>query len=334
VFAKALRAAAAGVASCLLLGWAAAACGQPATWRPEKTIEIIAPAAPGGLHDITARSLQQVLQAAKLVAVPTVVVNKGGAGGTLGWAYLNQQQGDAHHIAMSAVNLLTNDILGASKLSYTDFTSLTILFHEYLGLAVRSDSPMATGKEVAARLAKDPASMSVAIGTSLGNTSHLALAQAVKAMGGDIRKLKTVVFGSNGEAMTALLGGHVDAMITSLPNLVRHVQAKSIRVLAISSPQRIGGIFSAVPTWREEGVDVLMSGWRGVIGPKGLTAPQIAYWDGVFSRLRETEEWKQELAKNFWHTAQMNSRESRNFLDREYERFQRVLNELGMAKKR
>jgi putative tricarboxylic transport membrane protein len=331
---KALRVVGTAFTAGVLLAWTAAAPAQPAAWRPDKTIEIIAPATPGGLHDITARSLQHVLQVAKLVAVPTVVVNKGGAGGTLGWTYLNQQQGDAHYIAMSAVNLLTNEILGASKLSYTDFTSLTILFHEYLGLAVRTDSPMLTGKEVAARLAKDPASMSIAIGTSLGNTSHLALARAVKAMGGDTRKLKTIVFGSNGEAMTALLGGHVDAIVTSLPNLVRHLQAKSIRVLAISSPQRIGGIFSAVPTWREEGVDVLMSGWRGVIGPKGLTPPQIAYWDTLFSRLRETEEWKQELAKNFWHPAQMNSQESRQFLDREYQSFQQVLNELGMAKKR
>jgi putative tricarboxylic transport membrane protein len=156
----------------------------------------------------------------------------------------------------------------------------------------------------------------------------------VKAGGGDVRKLKTVVFGSNGEAMTALLGGHVDAIITSLPNLVRHVQAKSVRVLAVSSPQRVAGHFSNVPTWREQGLDVLMSGWRGVIAPRGLTPAQVAYWENVIARLGETEEWKQELEKNMWHGSQMTSREARQFLDKEYGEFQQVLGELGMARTR
>jgi putative tricarboxylic transport membrane protein len=250
----------------------------------------------------------------------------------VGWTYLAQQQGDAHYVALSAVNLLTNHIMGASTLYYGDFTSLAVLFNEYLALAVKADSPVMSGKETVARLAKDPASMSVAIGTSLGNTSHLALSLAVKSLGGDVRKLKTVVFGSNGEAMTALLGGHVDLIMTSLPNLVRQVQGKTVRVIAVSSPQRVGGVFSTVPTWREQGVDVLMSGWRGVIGPKGLNAAQVAYWENVFARLGETEEWKQELEKNFWHGSRLTSREARQFFDKEYGEFQQVLGELGMAK--
>lgn len=322
--------AACGAGSCLVL---AAGAIHAQSWRPDKTVEIIAPATPGGLHDITARAIQQVFQIRKLVQANTVVVNKGGGGGTMGWTYLSQQQGDAHFLSLSAVNLLTNHIMGTSTLSYGDFTPLALLFHEYLGLAVKTDSTVASGKDMVERLSKNPASMSIAVGTSLGNTSHLALSLAVKSAGGDVRKLKTVVFGSNGEAMTALLGGHVDAIMTSLPNLVRHVQVKSVRVVAISSPQRVGGHFSTVPTWREQGVDVLMSGWRGVIAPKGLGSAQVAYWENVFVRLGETEEWKQELEKNFWHGSQMTSRESRQFLDREYNDFQQVLGELGMAKK-
>ncbi len=316
----------------LTLAWSGESHGQSAGWRPEKNIEIVAPATPGGLHDITARSIQRVFQARKLVDVPIVVVNKGGGGGTVGWTYVSQQKGDAHVISLSAVNLLSNHIMGTTTLHYGDFTSLALLFNEYLGLAVRADSPLASGKELVGRLGKDPASMSIAVGTSLGNTSHLALSLAVKASGGDPRKLRTVVFGSNGEAMTAVLGGHVDAIMTSLPNLVRHVQSKAVRVIAISSPQRVGGDFSTVPTWREQGIDVLMSGWRGVLAPRNLSAAQVAYWDSVFTRLNETEEWKQELAKHFWHGSQLASRQSREFLDKEYERFQEILSELGMSK--
>jgi putative tricarboxylic transport membrane protein len=302
------------------------------TWRPEKNIEIVAPATPGGLHDITARSIQHVFQARKLVEVPTVVINKGGGGGTVGWTYVAQQQGDAHVISLIAVNMLSNHIMGTSALHHGDFTSLALLFNEYLALAVKSDSPVTSGKEMVTRLGKDPTSMSIAVGTSLGNTGHLALSLAVKSMGGEPRKLKTVVFGSNGEAMTAVLGGHVDAIMTSLPNLARHLEAKAVRVLAISSPQRIGGQFSTVPTWREQGIDMLMSGWRGVIAPRGLTAAQVAYWESVFARLNQTEEWKQDLAKHFWHGSQLTSRQSREFFDKEYEKFQQILTDLGMAK--
>lgn len=316
----------------LLLVWAGASQGQGPAWRPEKNIEIVAPATPGGLHDITARSLQQVFQARKLVEVPVVVVNKGGGGGTVGWTYLAQQQGDAHYISLSAVNLLTNHIIGTSTLFYGDLTPLAMLFHEYLGFAVRADSTVTAGKDLLARLAKDPSSMSIAVGTSLGNTSHLALSLAVKAAGGEARRLKTVVFGSNGEATTALLGGHVDVIVTSLPNLVRHVQSNAMRVVAISSPQRVGGQFAAVPTWREQGVDVVMSGWRGVIGPRGLSAAQAAYWERVLARLAESEEWKQELAKHMWQVSQMGGRESREYLDRQYSEFHGVLSDLGMAK--
>lgn len=323
-----------------LLGAGALTAGSSATdaqttgWRPEKSIEIVAPATPGGLHDITARSLQQVFQTRKLVEIPLVVVNKGGGGGTVGWTYVSQQQADPHVLSLIAVNMLSNHVMGTSNLHHGDFTALTMLFHEYLGLAFKIDAPTATGKDLVVRLAKDPTALSISIGTSLGNTGHLALSLAVKAGGGEPRKLKTVVFGSNGEAMTALLGGHVDAIMTSLSNLVRHAQARTVRVVAVSSPQRVGGPFAEVPTWREQGLDVIMSGWRGVIAPRGLTPAQVGYWENAFGRLNETDEWKQELAKNFWHAAPTSSREAREFLDKEYQKFQQLLGELGMAKRK
>jgi putative tricarboxylic transport membrane protein len=295
-------------------------------------VEIVAPANPGGLHDITARSLQRVFQTRKLVEVPVVGVNKGGGGGTVGWTYVAQQRGDANTISLIAVNLLSNHIMGVSTLNYTDFTPLALLFNEYLALAVKADSPIKSGKDAIDQLAKNPQALSIAVGTSLGNTSHLALSLAVKSAGGDVRKLRTVVFGSNGEAMTALLGGHVDAIMTSLPNLVRHIQAGTVRAVAISSPQRVGGTFAQVPTWREQGINVLMSGWRGVVAPPGISPAQTAYWEGVFGALAKTDEWKAELEKNFWHGSQFSAKETREYLDRQYAEFNQILTELGMAK--
>jgi putative tricarboxylic transport membrane protein len=102
--------------------------------------------------------------------------------------------------------------------------------------------------------------------------------------------------------------------------------------VGITAPQRVSGAFAEVPTMREQGSDVVMSGWRGVVAPKGVTPAQVAYWEGVFAALGKTDEWKQELEKNFWHGSQLSARESREYLDKQYAEFRQILTELGMAK--
>ena len=322
--------------ACALTAASSAAHAQTTGWRPDKNIEIVAPATPGGLHDITARSLQQVFQTRKLVEVPVVVVNKGGGGGTVGWTYLNQQQGDPHFVSLIAVNMLSNHVMGTSSLHHADFTPLTdALSRVPSALRSKPDAPLATGKEMLARLSKDPSALSVAIGTSLGNTSHLALSLAVKSTGGEPRKLKTVVFGSNGEAMTALLGGHVDAIMTLLPNLVRALAGEDdpsrCRIVAAACRRRF---FRCADLARAGCGRAHVRGGAASSRPAELTPTQVGYWENVFTRLNETDEWKQELAKNFWHVANLSSRETREFLDKEYQKFQQVLGELGMTKRK
>lgn len=301
-------------------------------WRPEKAVEMVVPAGPGGQNDLTVRNMHRVMQAHKLVDVNLAVVNKGGGGGAAAFAYLAQHQGDGHFLSISTVNLLTNHIVGASALNYTDFTPLGHLIHSYFGIVVRPDSPITSARDLFDRLRKDPASLSVAIGTSLGNANHIAFALAVKASGGDARKLRTVVFKSNGEALTALLGGHVDVIISGLPNLVKRAEAKTVRILTITGPQRLGGALADVPTLKEQGVDVIVSGWRGALAPRNLTAAQVAYWEAVVAKLVETGEWQKELAKNFSSLTRMNAAENREFLAREYVAFHALLTDLGMAK--
>jgi putative tricarboxylic transport membrane protein len=308
------------------------AAAQGTAWRPEHPVELIVPAGPGGQNDLTVRNVHRVLQAHKLVDANMVVINKGGGGGAVAFAYLAQQQGNGHYLSISTVNLLTNHIVGTSALNYTDFTPLGHLIHSYFGIVVRPDSPIDSAKTLFEQLRKDPASLSVAIGTSLGNANHTAFALAVKASGGDAKKLRTVVFKSNGEALTALLGGHVDVIISGLPNLVKRAQARTVRILAITGPERLGGVLAEVPTLKEQGADVVVSGWRGVLGPRNLSAAQIAYWETVVAKLVETDEWKKELARNYSSFTRMNAAENREFLAKEYASFSALLTDLGMAK--
>lgn len=334
-YATALRA---GFRRAIMLAAGALACAAPlaqgagAEWRPEKNIEIVAAAGPGGGYDRMARAIQRIWQARKLVDATITVVNKPGGGGAIGWTYLNQHAGDGHYLSTVSPPLLTNYITGGSPLSFNDVTPLAVLGTEYVVLTVRADSPIKSGGDLVARLKKDPASVAVGLSPGLGTHSHIGLALAMKAVGVDARKVRTVVFAAGSEAATALLGGHVELVSSTAGNVLPHIRAGKLRAIAVTAPQRVGGGLAEVPTWKEQGVAAVFSNWRGLIGPRGLSAAQIAYWDDVFAKLSQTGEWKKDLENNSLEAVYLNSRETRKFLGAEHAQLKALLSELGMAK--
>ena len=321
------------IAASLAVAWALAPAPALAqSWKPEKPVEIVIGTSPGGPQDRTGRLLQKILQEQKLVAVPINVVNKPGGGGAIGLTYLGQHPGDGHYLMVNSVTLFTNNITGRTPLSYNDFTPVAVIGAEYVGVAVLADSAIKTGRDLADRLRKDPSSLSVSIGTAFGNATHISYALAMKAAGVDIRKLKTVVFNSGGDAMTALLGGHVDAMASAPSTLLQHIKAGKVRMLAVVAPKRLSGDFAGIPTWKELGIDVTFELWRGLAGPKGMSRAQIQYWDDVLGRMARTEEWKQQLALFDMEDVYRGSAETARYWKAENEEVKSVLTELGLAK--
>ena len=198
---------------CTALALAAAAVpayAQQSAWRPERTVEIVVPAGTGGSIDGTARLIHRVLELNRIVEVPVVVVNKPGGGGNIATNYLDQHAGDGHYLLASTMSIMTSHILGRSATTYTDYTPLATLFSEYMTLVVKPDSPLKTAADIREQLRKDPRSLSIAIGVAVGATNHLTVALLAKEMGVDVRKLKTVVTQTNSQALTAVMGGHVD----------------------------------------------------------------------------------------------------------------------------
>ncbi len=307
------------------------ASAQPA-WKPEKNVEIIVPAAPGGGTDRTARIVQRIFQEGRLVETPVVVVNRAGGGGGIGWTYASQHAGDAHYITMTQPALLTNFITGASKINHTNLTPIVQLANEYIGFSVKPDSPIATAQDLLERLRKDPQAIVFGVSNALGAPGHIALGLVARAAGIDVRKLKVVVFASGGESQTALLGGHIHVVPTTVANLVAPLQANRLRVLAVTAPKRMGGVFAQVPTWREHRIDAVVGNWRGIAGPPKLDRQQVAYWENVFSRLIRSDEWKKDLDANSAEPDYMNSAESKKFLDSELEDLRKVLGDLDLAK--
>lgn len=314
---------------CFVFGMAGA---WAQAWKPEKPVEIIIGTSAGGPQDRTGRLVQRVLQERKLVEQPLAVVNKPGGGGAVGLAYLAQHGGDGHYMQIVAQPLLSNHVAGRSKLHYSEFTPLAILGVEYVCVVVRADSPLRDAKELIERLRKDPGSMSIGVGTALGNATHSSVVHAMKVAGVDIKRMRSVVFNSGSESMTALLGGHIDAAAGSVSTVLPQVRAGKLRVLAIGAPKRWLGEFATAPTWKELGLDSAVDLWRGLAGPKGMSAAQIAFWDGALARVVRDEEWRKDLDNNLMDNVYKNSAETARHWKTEYDEVRVVLVELGLAK--
>lgn len=316
--------------ACVVIALAAPAFAQ--SWTPQKNVEIVAASAPGGSNDNTARSVERGLAAVKAVPTTIVIVNKPGGGGNIAATFVAQRAGDPHTLMVATSSNGSNHIVGASTLTYADFTPLAMMLQDYVAFGVAAGSPIANGKDLADRLKKDPKSLSVGFANTFGGSRHVAAGLLVKALGGNPRDLKVVVFKGSAEAIPAVLGGHIDLVVIGAGNAIAHVANGRMRVLAVAAPQRLPGTLSNAPTWREQGVNVVSGSWRGIFAPKNLTAPQVAYWENALRRVTETPEWKADIEKNYWSHHFVTGAALKKELDREYAEDKAVLVDLGLAK--
>ena len=313
-----------------LLGLATAA--QPQAWAPQKNVEIVVANSPGGSNDRTARQVESFLTKLKLVTVPLTVVNKPGGGGAIAYEYVNQYAGDPHYLLIGTPALLIAHIVGTSRLTYTDFSPVASLFNDYYVFAVNAASPLRSGGDLVERLKKEPQSIAMGFPTALSQ-NHVGAALLLKAIGRKASEFKSVVFKGTSEAAAALLGGHIELIITPAGNASPHVASGRMRVIAVAAPQRFTGVLAGAPTWREQGIDLVFSGWRAVIAPKGLTAAQAGYWEHALREATAAPEWKADLEKNYWSDDFAGSTQFRKDLEDDYAAMRSVLVELGLAKK-
>jgi len=301
-----------------------------ADWKPDRAVEIVVGSAAGGPLDATARLVQRYAEV-RNIGVAVTVQNRTGGAQAIAMSYVSQRTGDGHALAMVLPNLLTNRITGTHPLAYTDVTPLAMLSQEYIGVSVKADSPIRTGRDLVERLKAAPDSLSFAI-TGRAGGQHLAMGMIMSAAGVDLKKLKVVSFKGGADAVPAVLGGHVDVLMATPTTAWKHVEGGQLRMLAVAAPQRYTGERASVPTWKELGVNAVMGNWRGVVGPKGLAAPQVAHWDRFFSEMARSPEWLESLAKNQWDDFYLNAADTAKFFQDENKTLTYLLKELGDAR--
>jgi putative tricarboxylic transport membrane protein len=241
-----------------------------------------------------------------------------------------QHPGDGHLLSTLSTAIVTNHLVGTTKLTFRDVTPLNIVMREYITATVRADSPIANAQELMARIKKDPGSVAFAFATARGNQNHIVIGMIARAAGIDPKALKVVVFPSGAAGLTAVLGGHVDILIGTPGTALTQAQSGKARVIAISAATRQMGKLAAVPTFREQGIDAVYYAWRGFLAPKDITAAQIAFWEQAFQKIAQADSWKQDLENNAWSDDLRGAAETRKHLEAEEQLLGRMLVELGV----
>ena len=300
--------------------------GHAQTWEPSKNVEIVVYAAPGGSNDKTARAIEKAVSSKKLINSTMTVVNKTGGGGNIQLNYMTQHAGDAHYLMITTPTLLANHITGSSTQNHKDFSPIASMVNDFSVFALK------TGKDVIDKLKANPRSLSIGFAGALGGHNHVAAGLLMKGIGGEAKALKVIAFKGSSEALTALMGGHIDMVVTAAGNVSSHMAAGKLRAVGVASSQRLSGDFSKVPTWKEQGVDVVWGNWRAVMGPKGMTPAQVARWEGVLRQVVQSPDWQTDLEKNFWTNDFTVGEAFRKDLDKDYAAMKAVLVEIGLAK--
>jgi putative tricarboxylic transport membrane protein len=289
-------------------------------------------AAPGGSNDKTARAIEKAVGSKKLINTTMTVVNKTGGGGNIQLNYMTQHAGDAHYLMITTPTLLANHITGSSTQNHKDFSPIASMINDFSVFAVNADSALKTGKDVVDKLKANPRSLSIGFAGAIGGHNHVAAGLLMKGIGGEAKALKVIAFKGSSEALTALMGGHIDMVVTAAGNVSSHMAAGKLRAVGVASSQRLSGDFSKIPTWKEQGVDVVWGNWRAVMGPKGMTPAQIARWEGVLRQVVQTPDWKADLENNFWTNDFTVGNAFKQDLEKDYVAMRTVLVELGLAK--
>jgi len=231
---------------------------------PDKPIEMTVLFGSGSGADLTARVLADGMS--KRLKVPVPVVNRTGGGGAVGYTYLKGRPADGYAIVWNSDSVATAYHLGNMPFNYTEFTPVARVSLEVPALAVRSDSPWKTLKDLMAVAKKAPNTIKVGI-SGIGSFTHLASAALFAAGTAEIRYIPY----GEGQATVELLGGRIDAALQWPSVFKSNVGAGKLRILTVTSVKRIA-LLPNVPTAREQGYNVDFEIWRGIAGPKGMPA--------------------------------------------------------------
>ena len=310
---------------------------------PSETVQIMAPAAPGGGWDTTAREVQLVLDGG-VIEQGVEVFNVEGAGGTIGLAQLaSDNGGDPHTLMMMGLVMIGAIQANQSETTLEDVTPIARLTAEYEVIVVPADSEYQSLADLIAAFQADPGAIAWG-GGSAGGTDHILVGLIAQAVGVDPTQINYLPYSGGGEALAAILAGDVAAGVSGVGEWQDQIASGELRALAISAgPATVDGTPSAgpaasppagavvAPTLQEQGVDVVLANWRGLMAGPDLDDAQRACVVDMIQRMHDSEAWTQTLAKYGWQDYFLAGEEFDTFLAEERTRVEGILQDIGIT---
>ena len=296
--------------------------------QAQPALKMMIPANPGGGWDQTGRQLAAAMQSAKLVS-SVQFENKGGAGGTIGLAqFINSSKGDPNAVMIGGMVMVGAIYLENAPVDLTKVTPVARLTGEYEMIVVPAKSPHKTMGDLVKTFKANPGGVSWG-GGSAGGTDHILVGFIAKAAGVDPAKINYVPFKGGGEAIAAIVGGHVTAGVSGIGEFAEHVKGGRMRALAVSSASPIDN----VPTLKEQGLAVELTNWRGVFGAPAITAAQRDALIKIVRGATESAAWKTTLEKLGWSPIFLSGEEYKKFIDEDTKRIGGIIDSLGIKNK-
>ena len=309
--------------------------GTAAVAFPTKTLQIMAPAGAGGGWDTTARSLQKILQDAKLLNGQSAEVrNVTGAAGTIGLAELvTSHAKDPHQLMVTGLVMVGGVVTNKSPVDLSKTTPIATLTAESEVIVVRNDSKYTTLKQLVDDVRTNPTSVKWG-GGSAGGTDQILVGLLAKTAGADAKVVakQYVAYSGGGETKAALLSGDVSVAVSSTSEFADLVKAGTVRALAVSSAKGAdAGAGSPAPSIQESGYNLDLLNWRGVVAPPGLSAAEKAAVIKMVDDLHKSPQWQQELTAKKWEDFYKSGDEAAAFYQSESTRIKTVLTEIGLG---
>jgi putative tricarboxylic transport membrane protein len=292
-------------------------------------LSIMAPADPGGGWDETARAIQKSARDAKLASSGVEVYNVPGAGGTIGLSQLvTKHQGQRNQLMVMGLVMLGAIETNRSSVDLSKTTPIAKLTEESEAIVVPAKSKFRSLAQLVDALKANPAKVPFA-GGSAGGTDQLLVGLLAQAAGVDARRTKYVAYSGGGEAKAAILSGSVAAGVSGVSEFADQITAGKMRLLAVSSPGvTVDG--KPAPTIKDQGYDVELTNWRGIVGPPGLSAADKQAAVAWVKQLHDSSAWKQALKRFAWTDAFATGDDFGRFLSSEQSRVKQVVTDLGL----
>ncbi|MGW9550241.1 Bug family tripartite tricarboxylate transporter substrate binding protein [Citricoccus zhacaiensis] len=317
-----------GVIATLVIGTASFFSIQSATAGADlrSNLTLIAPAGAGGGWDGFTRSQQSAMRVNGIVN-NAQVVNIPGAGGTIGLGRFSTMHGQADTLMATGSVMLGGIELNNSPVDLSDVRPIARLSGDFDAIVVPADSPYETIDDLVADWRKDPASFPWT-GGSVGSIDHLIIAELALEAGIDPAEITYIPKTSGGEAIQTIASGTAKAATSGYNEFADQIEAGRIRALGISSPERLEGV--DVPTITEQGYDVVMANWRGMLAAPGITDEQFEELEAIVTETSQTPEWRQALEDNQWTDSFMTGEEFEQFIAEDQEKIAALIEELDL----